>query len=73
LLADYALKTLNLWFWFGAFVSFVYLPTLGDTDPDLTKTYDAAASTAARVAPWLTEQFNRVLAQEQAEMRRTTP
>lgn len=69
LLADYALKTLSLWFWFGAFASFVYLPVLGEADPSLTKTYHAAAEAAARVAPWLAQQFNHVLAQEQAEMR----
>ena len=69
MLADYALKTLNLWFWFGAFVSFVYLPVLAKTDRGFKKDYDAAAKMAQDVAPWLTEQFNRTLAQEQAEFR----
>ena len=69
MLADYALKTLNLWFWFGAFVSFVYLDVLAKAEPDFKKDYDAAAKLAQDVAPWLAEQFNRVLAQEQAELR----
>ena len=69
MLADYALKTLNLWFWFGAFVCFIYLPVLAKTDPDFKGDYDAAAKLAQVVAPWLTEQFNRVLAQEQAEFQ----
>lgn len=69
MLADYALKTLNLWFWFGAFVSFAYLPVLAKSDPSFKDSYDAAAKMAQDVAPWLVEQFNRVLAQEQAEFR----
>ncbi len=67
--ADLALKTLNLWFWFGAFMSFVYLPVLAKADPDFKEDYDAAAKMAQEVAPWLAEQFNRTLVQEQAEMR----
>ena len=68
MLADYALKTLNLWFWFGAFISFVYLPVLARADPDFKDDYDAAAKMAQDVAPWLTEQFNRTLTQEQEEI-----
>jgi hypothetical protein len=67
LLVDYALKTLNLWFWFGAFISFIHLPLLAKTDPEFMKDYDVAAKMAQEVAPWLVEQFNRTLAQEQAE------
>ncbi len=65
LLADYALKTLNLWFWFGAFVSFIHRELLAEADPDFKAAYDAAARTAQEVAPWLAQQFNQVLAQEQ--------
>lgn len=70
MLADYALKTLDLWFWFGAFITFVYLPVLGRVNPDFKRTYDAAATSAREVVPWLVEQFNRTLAQEQAAMDR---
>jgi hypothetical protein len=69
LLADYALKTLNLWFWFGTFVGFAYRDVLFETDPELLTTYHDAAETAKSVAAWLREQFNRNLIQEQAEMR----
>ena len=69
MLSDYALKTLNLWFWFGAFISFIHLPVLAKTDPSFKKDYDAAAKMAQEVAPWLVEQYNRVLAQEQAEFQ----
>ncbi len=69
MLADYALKTLNLWFWFEAFIVFAYLPVLAKTDPNILEEHATAAKTAKEVAPWLVEQFNRTLAQEQAEMR----
>ena len=69
MLAYFSVKSLNLWFWFGAFISFVYLELLVKTDPDFKKDYDAAAKMAQDVAPWLTEQFNRVLVQEQAELK----
>jgi hypothetical protein len=73
LLADYALKTLNLWFWFGAFVTFVYMPMLHQADVNFRRGYLAAAKMAREVAPWLTEQFNRTLAQEQDHMERNQP
>ncbi len=69
MLADYALKTLDLWFWFGAFVAFVYMPLLAEADQNLIESYDTAAKKAASVSPWLVQQFNHVLAQEQAERR----
>ena len=69
MLADYALKTLDLWFWFAAFVAFAYREVLFRADPELLKTYHDTAEAAKPVAAWLREQFNRVLAEEQAEMR----
>jgi hypothetical protein len=72
MLADYALKTLDLLFWFGAFVAFVYSPVF-DADRTFMKIYDAAAKMARDVSPWLREQFNRTLAQEQAEIERNRP
>jgi hypothetical protein len=68
MLADYALKTLDLWFWFAAFVAFTYRDVLSRSDPDLLGTYNDAAETAKSIAAWLREQFNRVLAQEQSEI-----
>ena len=69
MLADYALKTLNLWHWFGAFVGFAYLPVLVKADPGLLDDHHAAKTMAEEVTPWLAEQFDRVLAQEQAEVQ----
>jgi hypothetical protein len=69
MLADYALKTLNLWFWFAAFVAFTYRDILSQTDPELVRTYNDTAEAAKPIADWLREQFNGVLAKEQAEMR----
>jgi hypothetical protein len=53
MLADYALKTLNLWYWFKAFVSFAYLHASAKTDPDFTESLDAVAKMAQEVAPGL--------------------
>jgi hypothetical protein len=68
-LADYALRTLNLWFWFAAFVAFTYRAALFQANPELLTAHHDAAEAAKPIAAWLREQFNRVLAQEQAEMR----
>jgi hypothetical protein len=73
MLADYALKTLNLWLWFAAFVACAYRDVLFRTDPELLKIYHDAAEAAKPVATWLREQFNRVLAEEQVEMRGQEP
>ncbi|WP_353646209.1 hypothetical protein [Mesorhizobium sp. WSM2239] len=68
LLADYALKTLELWHWFGAFIGFAYLPVVANADPDIVDEHVEVREIAQQVARWLGEQHNRVLAQEQAEM-----
>jgi hypothetical protein len=65
MLADYALKTLNLWFWFAAFVAFTYRDVISKSDPELLDVYHDAAHAAKPVAAWLRDQFNRVLAEEQ--------
>lgn len=72
LLADYALKTLNLWFWYGAFVSHTYTDVLHRADPEFLRTYHDVSEEAKSVASWLVKQFNRVLAEEQQMMRNTT-
>jgi hypothetical protein len=69
MLADHALMTLNLWFWFAAFGVFAYREIISQTDPELLKTYNDAAESVKPIAAWLRDQFNRVLAEEQAEMR----
>jgi hypothetical protein len=71
LLADYALKTLNLWFWCGAFASHIYSDILEKADPQFFRTYLSVSEEAKRVAGWLAEQYNRVLAEEQEAMRNT--
>jgi hypothetical protein len=50
MLADYALKTLDLWFWFAAFVAFAYREVLLRADPELLKTYHDTAEAAKPVA-----------------------
>lgn len=73
LLADYALKTLNLWFWLAAFLTFTYRDLLSQTKPELLKTYNDTAEAAKPIAAWLHDQFNRVLGEEQHEMRKHRP
>lgn len=70
LLADYALKTLDLWYWFGAFIGFAYLPVLAKVDPQIVDEQVAVGKMAKQVAPWLAEQHDRVLAQEQTKVKR---
>jgi hypothetical protein len=73
MLADYALKTLNLWFWLAAFSMFTFHDVLNRADPGLFKTYKDASDAAKPVAAWLSEQFKRLLIEEQAEMRKRGP
>ena len=69
MLAGYALKTLNLWFWFAAFVGFTYRDLVSRTDPELLTIYRHSAEAAKPIAAWLHEEFSRALAEEQAAMR----
>ena len=43
MLADYALKTLNLWYWFGAFISFTYISELDEFDNEMLGHYHHTA------------------------------
>jgi hypothetical protein len=70
LLADYALKTLDLWFWFAALVSWIYLPVISEANPIFKEGYDEATTTAKEVASFLVEQFNLTLRQEKAQQIR---
>lgn len=71
MLAEYGLKLLNLWFWFTSFVSFAHLEILARADPGFHDTYREVTKSAEEVAKWLAKQFNRLLAEEQAEIART--
>jgi hypothetical protein len=69
MLADYALKSLNLWFWFAASVTFTYHDVLFQIDPELLNAYRETTEAAKPVAAWLQKQFNLVLAEEQLSAR----
>ena len=66
----YSLKTLNLWFWFGAFVTFTYGDVLSQNDPDVLRTYSDVANAAKPLAFWLHKVAiqPRVAGEEQAEV-----
>ena len=66
MLADYALRTLNLWHWLAGFIGFTYITKL---DREMLEALHEATKCAQEVAKWLGEQFNRMLAEEQAEMK----
>jgi hypothetical protein len=70
MLADYALKSLNLWFWFATFVTFTYRDVLFQTNPEVLNAYRETTEAAKPVAAWLQKQFNLVLAEEQLSARR---
>jgi hypothetical protein len=70
MLADYGIKILNLWFWFVAFICFIYADVLEQADSDFHKTYHEVSESVKPVTKWLAEQFNRVLAEEKAEFAR---
>ncbi len=71
ILADYAIKTLDLWFWFGAFASSKYLPLLEKADPDFSGSYLRVSQNAPSVRMWLTQQMNRMIAEETEIMKLT--
>jgi hypothetical protein len=73
MLADYAIINLNLWFWFAAFVTFTYRDVLSKAAPGLLKTHADVAEAAKPIAGWLRDQLNRVVVEEQAEMRKHRP
>jgi hypothetical protein len=73
LLADYAIKTVNMWFWFSAAISFIYFDLVREADPNFHNTYRDISESAKAIAEWLGEQFNRVLVQERAEMGKLGP
>ena len=75
LLADYALRTLELWYWFGAFLGSVYLNIMSDQTPDFGRAYLAVSREAPKIKSWLIEQHNRALEEERVymeEVRRET-
>lgn len=66
LLADYAMKTLSLWFWFTAFCAYSYRDLMSKLEPTFGTDYMETARQAREVHTWLAEQYRRMLAEEQA-------
>lgn len=72
MLADYALKTLNLWFWFGAFVVYVNKEIIARHAPEILDFYRSVSADAGPIAKWLVDRYNEVLAEEIKLMRGTS-
>jgi hypothetical protein len=68
MLADYSIKTIELWFWFAAFVVSTNIAIISKDDQELLSIYRKASEAARPILNWFREQFNRVIHEERAEM-----
>lgn len=69
LLCDYAMKLLELWFWFCPVVVYFFRRQIMETDPTFREAHNQTRDRAQEVVKWLAEQFNNVLKEEQAMYR----
>jgi hypothetical protein len=69
LILDHCHRLVEMWFWFGALVSWVAREALGRTDPSFGKDYLATAAQAKVVTDWLVKSFNEHLGHRQEELR----
>ena len=65
LIVDYCLKTLKLWYWFTATVSFFYKEMYLSIDKNYLESYMQTATDAQDTATWLVENFNKLLKEAQ--------
>jgi hypothetical protein len=65
MLADHALRILQLWFWFGAFLGYIHLDLIKE-DPSFSQFYKSNSAKAESVGSWLIAQYNKILAEEKA-------
>jgi hypothetical protein len=73
LLADYAMKTLSLWFWFAAFCAYSHRELMLKLEPSFGADYLETAKQAREVHAWLAEQYRRTLAEEQGHVTDPNP
>ena len=73
LVVDQCHRLVEMWFWFGAIVSFAAGEALSDRDPSFGRDYLATADRAREVADWLVASFNRLLEERQKEIRTKGP
>lgn len=61
LIVDHCHRLIQMWFWFGALVSYVAREPLRKYDPGYGDAYLEVTERAKRVTEWLVEQFNDLL------------
>ncbi len=65
ILADYCIKTLEMWFWLTATVTYYYHKVIAKHDKTYFDTYMKAAEDAKKVNQWLVENYNNLLKEAQ--------
>lgn len=60
----HSIHLVEMWFWFGALVALVAREQLTRLDPSFGEDYLAAAETASSLKKWLTDEYNKVLVEE---------
>ena len=58
---DFCIKLLSLWFWYVAFISYIYNDQIRENDHSLSMEYMSVANEARQVVKWLRENFDRLL------------
>jgi hypothetical protein len=66
LVLDHCIQHLDLWFWFAAFVSYIYREVLDANDRGHHLDYFAIAEEAERVRGSLEENYRHVVAEERS-------
>ncbi len=64
MVCDYCIKIIEMWYWFGAMVSFLYREKIYKVDKSYFEYYDQTAKEAGDVKEWLVENYNRLLEEE---------
>ena len=70
LVCDYCIKLLEMWYWFGAMVSFHYHEKISKVDKTFVEFYMQVAKEAPDVKKWLVENYNHLLEEEKKHWSR---
>jgi hypothetical protein len=73
LVVEHCIRLVEMWFWFGAIVAWVAKETLSQADPSFGKEYLITAERAPGIKRSLSENFNRLLQEVQAELDKRRP
>ncbi|GEM_PF-1404919 len=73
LIADYCMKHLILWFWYGAFSIYTYREAVVKHDPGCIEAYHRASSEAPIVMKWLNSNYKNVLEEWKQVMKDQPP